>query len=127
MLLPLSHVSVSIGGVVYSALVQLRDDLDRYKRLYLRTCSVIAFVTFPMMSGLFVIADQFVAVVLGSKWMAATTVLKILCPLGMVQSIHTTVGLIYTSTGRTKTLFLWSLGAMQCLCPSFCGRIAVGD
>ena len=119
MLLPLTYVSSSIGAVAYPALVQLQDDLDRYKRVYLRTCSVIAFVSFPMMSGLFVVADQFVAVVLGSQWLAATTVLKILCPLGMVQSIATTVGLIYTSTGRTKTLFLWTSGATPFFVLSF--------
>ena len=45
--------------------------------------------------------------------------LKILCPLGMVQSIFTTVGLIYTSTGRTKTLFLWNLGATPFFLLSF--------
>ena len=127
MLLPLTYVSSSIGAVTYPALVQLQDDLDRYKRVYLRTCSVIAFVSFPMMSGLFVVADQFVAVVLGSKWLAATTVLKILCPLGMMQSIATTVGLIYTSTGRTKTLFLWNLGATPFYRSLVCGGIAVGN
>ena len=119
MLLPLAYVSSNIGAVAYPALVRLQDDLDRYKRVYLRTCSVIAFVSFPMMSGLFVVADQFVPVVLGSKWLPATTVLKILCPLGMVQSIATTVGLIYTSTGRTKTLFLWNVGATPVIVLSF--------
>lgn len=119
MLLPLTYVSSSIGAVAYPALVQLQDDLDRYKRVYLRTCSVIAFVSFPMMSGLFVVADQFVSVVLGSQWLPSTTVIKILCPLGMMQSIATTVGLIYTSTGRTKTLFLWTSGATPFIVLSF--------
>ena len=119
MLLPLTYVSSSIGAVAYPALVQLQDDLDHYRRVYLWTCSLIAFVSFPMMSGLFVVADQFVAVVLGSKWLPAITVLKILCPLSMVQSIATTVGLIYTSTGRTKTLFLWTSGATPFIVLSF--------
>ncbi|MGE3783145.1 MAG: MOP flippase family protein [Alphaproteobacteria bacterium] len=119
MLLPLAYVSSSLGTVMYPALVQLQDDLTRYKRAYLRTCSAIAFVAFPMMAGLFVVADQFVPVVLGSKWAPATTVLKILCPLGLVQSIATTVGLIYTSTGHTKTLFLWTLGATPFIVLSF--------
>ncbi len=119
MVLPLTYVSSSIGGVAYPALVQLQDDMDRYKRAYLKTCSAIAFVSFPMMCGLFVVADEFVAVILGSKWLAATAVVKILCPLGLVQSIATTVGLIYTSTGRTKTLFLWTLGATPFLVLSF--------
>jgi len=126
MLLPLIYVSSSIGAVAYPALVQLRDDLDRYKHLYLRTCSLIAFVSFPMMSGLFVVADQFVPVVLGNKWLPAVTVLKILCPLGLVQSIATTVGLIFTSTGQTKTMFLYTLGATPFIVLSFVAGLPWG-
>ena len=111
MLFPLSQVSNAIGRVTYPILAGLQDDLDRYRRLYLRSCAAIAFVTFPMMCGLFVVADQFVATVLGSKWLGATMVLKILCPVGLLQSVGTTVGNIFNSTGHTRKAFLWTLAA----------------
>jgi O-antigen/teichoic acid export membrane protein len=109
MLFPLGLVSSAVGKVTFPILADLRADLDQYRRFYLKTCSIIGFVTFPMMCGLFVVADQFVAVVLGNKWLSAITVIKILCPLGMVQSIVTTVGHIFNSTSRTSTAFRWTL------------------
>jgi PST family polysaccharide transporter len=111
MVFPLGQVSNAVGKVTFPILVELRDDLEQYKRFYLKSCAIIAFITFPMMCGFFVVADQFVAIVLGSKWLGVTTVLKILCPLGMVQSIATTVGQIFNSTGRTSTAFWWTLAA----------------
>jgi PST family polysaccharide transporter len=111
MVFPLGQVSSAVGKVTFPILVELRDDLEQYKRFYLKSCAIIAFITFPMMCGFFVVADQFVAIVLGSKWLGVTTVLKILCPLGMVQSIATTVGQIFNSTGRTSTAFWWTLAA----------------
>jgi len=111
MLFPLGQVSNAIGKVAFPILVQLQNDGDRYRKFYLRSCSAVAFVTFPMMCGLFVVADTFVAVVLGDKWLPATTVLKILCPVGLLQSIGTSVGNIFNSTGRTRTQFWWSLAA----------------
>jgi O-antigen/teichoic acid export membrane protein len=109
MLFPLSQVSSVIGRVTFPMMAQLQNDLDRFRRFYLQACTAIAFITFPMMCGLFVVTDQFVAAVLGPKWLAVAPVLKILCPVGMMQSIGTTVGNIYTSTGNTKIMFLWTL------------------
>ena len=35
----------------------------------------------------------------------------ILCPVGMMQAVGTTVGQIYTAKGRTDWMFYWGLGA----------------
>ena len=57
-------------------------------------------VTFPLMAGLFVLADNFVLVVFGAKWGGMVPVLKVLAWVGMMQSVATTMGTIYTSTGN---------------------------
>ena len=65
----------------------------------------IAIITFPMMTGLYGVADDFILVVFGEKWLPMLTVLQILAGVGMIQSISTTVGTIYLSTGNVRRLF----------------------
>jgi O-antigen/teichoic acid export membrane protein len=111
MVLPLNQVSGVLGRVMFPALSRVQNDKARVKSIYLRSISLIALVTFPMMLGLFVTAENFVLALLGSQWQEVIPVLRILSLLGMVQSIGTTVGWIYQSQGRTDWMFRWSIGA----------------
>jgi O-antigen/teichoic acid export membrane protein len=100
MLYPLQQVSSVIVRVLFPTLVQIKDDLPRLRGAYLKAVGTIAFVTFPLMGGLFAVADEFVTVVFGPTWAPMVPALKILCWVGMMQSVGTTVGSIYLATGR---------------------------
>jgi PST family polysaccharide transporter len=111
MLMPLQQISGTVGRVMFPALSEIQEDKVFVKQIYLRTISVIALVTFPMMMGLLVVADSFVMALLGPKWLEVIPILQIMCFLGLVQSLVATLGWIYTSQGRTDLFFQWSLGA----------------
>ncbi len=122
MLYPLQQVSSVIVRVLFPTLVQLSDDLPRLRSAYLKAVGAIALVTFPMMGGLFAVADDFVAVVFGADWIEMVPVLKVLAWVGMMQSVGTTVGTIYLSRARTGLAFRVSLVAM----PLIVGAMAIG-
>jgi O-antigen/teichoic acid export membrane protein len=109
MLYPLQNVSGVISQVLMPALSKLQDDNARFRSAYLRTCALIGVITFPMMAGLMVVADPFVRVVLGEKWLPVIALLRIFAPLGLIQSIMTTVGSIYMAKGRADWMFRWGL------------------
>lgn len=105
MLYPLNNVSSVIGRVLFPAMASMKHDTDRLKRAYLKVISFIALVTFPLMAGLTVVANTFVTVVFGNKWSDLAPLLIILAPVGLIQSIVTTVGTIYTVRGTTSLMF----------------------
>lgn len=109
MLFPLQQVSSVIVKVLFPTLSQLQDDLPRLRAAYLKAVSTIAIVTFPLMTGLFALADDFVAVLLGPTWAEMAPILKVLAWVGLLQSIGTTVGTIYLSRGRTDVALRVSL------------------
>jgi PST family polysaccharide transporter len=110
MLLPVNGIAQQVvGRALFPALAAMQDDHARFREAYLRTCATIAFVTFPMMAGVAVLAEPFVFVLLGSQYGAVGPVLAMLAPAGMLQSITTTIGLIYKAKGRTDILLLWGL------------------
>lgn len=109
MLLPLSQITSVLTRVMFPALSRIQDDKPRVKRIYLRAVAMIALVTFPMMMGLLVVADHFVGAIYGPRWTGVTGPLRILCVVGMIQSIVSTVGWIYQSQGRTDLMFKWGL------------------
>lgn len=111
MLYPMNQVSQVIVRILFPVLSTLQDQWARYREVYLKAVAAIAFVTFPMMVGLFAVARDLVAVVFGAKWLPMVPVLQILCWAGLLQSVATTAGLIYLSTGHAGTRLRFSLFA----------------
>lgn len=108
---PISNFSGVLCQVLFPALVQVRTDMERFRSAYIRACMLISLVTFPAMLGLTVTADPFVRALLGEHWMPVAGLLKIFGPLGMAQSVFTTIGLIYNAQGRVVRQLHWGIVA----------------
>jgi PST family polysaccharide transporter len=111
MVFPVSRLGGLISRVMFPALSAIQEDRQRVKRVYLQVTRGIALITFPLMVGMLVVADNFMLTVFGRQWMGAVPVLELLCVAGLFQSIGTTVGWIYTSQGRTDIMFKWGVAA----------------
>jgi O-antigen/teichoic acid export membrane protein len=127
MLLPMTQISWIVGQVMFSSLSKMQGDKAMVKYIYLKTIRAIALISFPMMAGLFVVADSFVIFLLGPQWVDVIPVLRIFCFVGMIQSISTTIGWIYNSQGRTDVQFLWGIGSGVLLMGSFVAGILIGN
>ncbi|NLE44026.1 MAG: MOP flippase family protein, partial [Chloroflexi bacterium] len=111
MLLPLNQVSSVVSRVMFPTLSQIKDDRRRVKRIYLRSISIVALITFPMMLGLLVVSESFVLALYGLQWKEIIPLLRMLSLVGLAQSIGTTTGWIYQSQGRTDWMFRWGVAS----------------
>lgn len=105
MMLPVSRLSGVIGTVLFPSFSRIQDEKDRIRHIYLKINRVVAFITFPLMGMLFVVADPFVRIVFGENWVPMISVLKVFSIIGALQSIGTFVGTIFLSQGATKLFF----------------------
>lgn len=110
MLYPMNQISSVIIRVLFPTLSKLQEEMPRFRELYLKAVSTIAFVTFPMMTGLFAVSDDFILVVFGAKWLPMLPVFEVLCFIGMLQSVGTTAGTIHLSTGKTREFLYLTMG-----------------
>lgn len=109
MLFPLHNLALVVARATFPQLSRHQADPERVAQGYFRSVRLISLLTFPLMSGLFVLREPFVETVLGVAWMPVADLLAWLCPVGLVQSITTTMGMVYMVTGRTKTMFRWGV------------------
>lgn len=107
MLLPLSQITWVVARVMFPALSRLQHEKERVRSIFLRMLGIISLITFPLMLGLFAVCDHFVVAVYGPVWREMIPVLRIFCVLGMVQSVTSTIGLIFQSQGRADWMFWW--------------------
>lgn len=127
MLLPISQIIGAISRVIFPALSSLQGDLARMRRMYLRVVRVVSMIAFPIMAGLAVLTDAFVIGVLGEQWTGAIRVIRILCLVGMIQTLANPTGWIYKATGRTDWMMWWGVGGGGVLIASIVVGVWLGS
>ncbi len=112
MLIPLSQISIPLQDVLFPAFSRWQHDVARIKAAWLRANLVVGSITIPAMVGLILVADDFVAVVLGDQWDSAVPVLQILAWVGLLQSLQGLNGSVLRALDRTGTLLRYSIIAV---------------
>ena len=86
--LPATTVTGILTRVTYPVLSKLQDDSSRLESVYRKMLRVSAFVVFPILIGLAVLARPLVITLITSKWEASIPLLQILCLSAMWYPIH---------------------------------------
>ena len=102
--LPATQIAHLVGRVMFPVYSKLQDDRDALRRAYMKTLKYVSMLSIPAAFGIFVIAPDFVSLVLGEKWMPAVPALQVLCIFGLLRSIASTFGPIFQATGNPKIL-----------------------
>lgn len=109
MLYPLQFISDIVNKVTYPIYSKIQDENEKIKNIYKKVTVSIALITMPLMIGLMLLCKPFVLTVFGDKWKPVIVLVMILAPVGIVQSILTTVSPLYLTKGRTDLFFKWGL------------------
>jgi PST family polysaccharide transporter len=107
--LPLWQFSSPLRSIMIPALSRLQDEPKQYRRFFLQVLSVVFLVTLPIVTFLFVSADEIVNIILGSQWTAAITAFRYLAPAAFLNAISYAPGWLFITTGRTRAHFRWAL------------------
>lgn len=101
-----TFVSGTLTQVVQTVLVSVNDDKERQKRVFRKMIRFTAFVAFPVMLGLAMVAKEFVVVVLGNKWLDCIPLLQVLCIAGAFIPFYTVYQHLAIGCNRGD-LYLW--------------------
>ncbi len=99
MFVPIRNICQEIVKVLFPALSRLQDNpqalLDGIGKALRSTC----YIVFPMLMGMFMVADVFIDTVFGERWLPTIEVLRVLCLVGVVQAVITVLSVVFRATG----------------------------
>ena len=114
-LFPVLAVSRLVARVLFPALASVQGDDERMARLFRDFAAAVATITFPVMFGLWAVADTFVAVALGPKWSPVRDLIRILAPIGALQSVTVLADSVLLAKGRVDLQMRWNLLQGACV------------
>lgn len=101
-----SLISGTIQQVAQPVLAQVHDEGERQKNVFRKLLRFTAFLSMPAMLGLSLVADEFIVLLLGERWLGSVTLLRILCVSGAFLPIQTLYQNLFISNGRSDT-YMW--------------------
>lgn len=101
-----SFVANTMWQVVQTVLVAAGDERERQCRVYRKMMRFTAFMSFPLMFGLALVAEEFIFCTIGAEWEGSVPLLRILCVSGAFVPFYTMYQNLAISSGRSD-LYLW--------------------
>jgi O-antigen/teichoic acid export membrane protein len=109
---PLTKINPIITRVAFPAFSKIQDDNSRMRRGYCKVVNYISMISFPMLTGMIVVAPEFIRLVYGSKWESSIIILQILCLVGVFKSLGNPIGSVLLAKGRADIGFYWNIFAV---------------
>src|SRR5437016_4606056 len=107
---PVDKVTALVGQVTPAFLSAVQTDHAALRRYLLRITEGIALITFPLGLGLALVAQDFVLVILGSKWSATIAPLRLLAAYATIRSITPLLAQVL-HTIRDTRFEMWNMVA----------------
>ena len=106
-----SFVSGMIQGVAQPVLANVRDEKERQRRVFRKMLRFTAFVSFPLMLGLSLVAQELIVITLTVKWLRSAVLLQTLCIGGAFAPIAVLYSNLLVSRGKSD-VYMWNFVAL---------------
>lgn len=107
-----SLVQGMVAQVAQPVFSDLQDDRQRQLRVLRKMIRFAAFVSFPLMFGLSLVAEEFIVVTITEKWLGSAMLLRVLCIAAAFSPLSTVLSQYIVSRGRSGIY----LGCTSVLC-----------
>ena len=95
-----------LAQVAQPVFVSVQNEEDRQLHILRKMTRFTAFLAFPAMFGLAIIAPEFIIILISDKWIDSVPILQILCISGAFIPIYLPMQQLIVSQGRSD-IFMW--------------------
>lgn len=110
-----SMVNGMIIGVAQPVMARVAEDIERQRRVFRKLLRFSAFISFPVMLGLAIVAEPLITVAITDRWLESARIMQVLCVWGAfvpIQSVYTQM-LLSRGMSRQYMVGILIIGALQ--------------
>lgn len=110
-----SMVNGMIIGVAQPVMARVAEDIERQRRVFRKLLRFAAFISFPVMLGLAIVAEPLITVAITDRWIESARIMQVLCIWGAfvpIQSVYTQM-LLSRGMSRQYMLGILIIGTLQ--------------
>ena len=101
-----SLINNMLQGIAQPVFAKTDQEVERQRNIFRKLLRFTAFVSFPLMLGLALVAKEFIVILLGEKWLESATLLQLLCVMGAFYPISNIFSNLLVARGHSAT-YMW--------------------
>lgn len=101
-----SLISNMLQGIAQPVFAKTDEDKERQRNIFRKLLRFTAFVSFPLLLGLALVAKEFIVILLGEKWLESARLLQLLCVMGAFYPVSNLFTHLLISRGHSAT-YMW--------------------
>ncbi len=116
-----------LQGVAHPTLAQVQADEERRMRVFRKMLRFAAFVSFPAMGGLALVAPELIPLAVTDKWLGSVPMMQVICIGAAFSPIMSLFAGVANSAGRSGTYLKVTLGVIiaQLLAVVICREMGI--
>jgi O-antigen/teichoic acid export membrane protein len=107
--MPLMRINPIVTRVAFPIFSRVQHQRDVLSRYYTKAISILMTVNFPILFGLFIVANELIAVMYGEDYARVAGILRILTIVGLFKAFGNPNGAVFLAKGRADIGFYWNL------------------
>jgi len=105
LMLPISNLRYPLNRVAFPAMSRLQNEPRAFRSYFIKYCALLAFLTMPIVTFLFICSKQVILLLLGPRWLGAAELFSLLALVSFIQPPATLVGTVQLSLGEAGRYF----------------------
>lgn len=102
-------ISQSLTQITFPLYAEFQDDMQGLIRLIKKLTGVVAYITFPLMFVLLLVAEPIFVFLYSDRWLPSVPYFQILCLAGLAVCLQAVNLQAISAIGKSKTVFNWVL------------------
>ncbi|MFT8320309.1 MAG: MOP flippase family protein [Bacillus sp. (in: firmicutes)] len=109
---PVLKINPIVTRVAFPVFSKVQHEKKLLVDGFLYMTKLLALLSFPLLIGLFAVADLFIATFFGKEWMDAVPILKIMLIVGIFRVLSNPNGSVILAKGKANIAFYWDTAVM---------------
>jgi O-antigen/teichoic acid export membrane protein len=109
--LPVQKLSANVNQVMFAVFCRIQDDRARVRSWFLRLSVMMLFLAAPALVGMALVAGDGIPLLLGPRWEPAVLPFRLLCPVGLLMVVASSLHQMYSALGRPDIVFKYNLAS----------------
>ncbi|MBU0556054.1 MAG: lipopolysaccharide biosynthesis protein [Alphaproteobacteria bacterium] len=121
--MPTRELSAPLIRLLFPGLAAVKNDPERLATAYKRTQAMVFAVCVPAGAGFGLVADMFVHILLGEKWLPIIPIMQVLAFAFAFENLVTATAPLAMAMGATRALFVRDAATFACRVPVVVGGL----
>lgn len=98
--LPVTSLCETLGRISFPVYSQMQDDRKRVREAFQRVFEAVLMILLPLTALIIMLAEDFISVFLGGRWLPMAGALKVLCLLGLFRGLSNVIAPVHLAVNR---------------------------